>query len=205
VRPPLPREPPDEIVVRTSRFRFHMGVRVDEAWLVNAEETRVALGRAVAVLLEDEDTATMVLAKQLGVEWPAEPLDFDVVLSEADGAPSCETGLPRRLKVGIGTPAPELFFACVLERSFARLADESALLRATSSAHRTEVRDCLVKYAVAAVIVSGTPAARVSHALERRLGASCPAAELDFLVSEWVKRVRGDETAEAFGARVPSR
>ncbi len=205
---PLHHTPPDEIIVRTDRFVFHMGARVDEAWPARAEETRVALGRSAETLLDQEDTTVAILARQLGVVWPTEPLDFDVLLSadERDVAP-CATKLPRRLEVtlaSIAHPQPDLFFACALERGFTRLAAESALARALGGAGDAGAGGfyaCLTGYAVAVVLIAGTHDARVSRRLELGLSEMCSPRELDWLGTEWVKRVRDDESAEAFGAR----
>jgi len=207
------RPPADEIIIRTDRFAFHMGGRVDEAWLANAERTRAAVGAAVATLLDDEDTTVPILARQLGVEWPTDPLDFDVaLLATEDHAALCDArhaGLPRRLDLAWSGEAPGRFFACILARSFARLEGESAMARGMKAA--TGDRDagaevsalyrCFVEVAVAALLVPRTADKEASRAIDAALGATCSREALTWVAHEWVKRVREDESAEAFGAR----
>jgi hypothetical protein len=211
--PPFHQAPPDEIIVRTDHFAFHMGIRVDEAWAARADGTRAAVGRAAEVLLEDEDTTVSILSRQLGVEFPREPLDFDVALTapvEPDVS-GCDTKLPHRLELpvaAIAHPQPELFFACVLERAFTRLEPESVLARAMGAGRAGSgdgragpLYACVVQYAVGTMLVARAHDAKVSRRLEVRLGEVCSERELDWLGKEWVKRVREDESAEAFGAR----
>jgi hypothetical protein len=198
-RAPRSRVPPDEIIVRTEHVAFHMGARVDPTWPAKAEETRVALGQAAEALLDDDGNAMEVLTRQLGVSWPEGTLDYDVAL-RPDGAALCGEALPRRLDVAPKGDAPDLFFACVLERTLARLEAESSLARTLGSSHYP----CVVRYAVSALLVArlARANARMARTIEVRLADACGPEELDWLGKEWVKRVREDETAESFGARL---
>ena len=163
--PVPPRLPPDEVVVRTASFAFHMGARVDETWTTQADDARTALGSAIAVLLDEEDSAVPTLARQLGVVWPAEPLDFDVSFrGHRDDGP-CDSGVPFRLVVTSSRATPTPFFACVLERGFVRLARESTIYRAvlaTLEVHgeaaetaAERLYGCMVRYAVSGVVLAG--------------------------------------------------
>ena len=208
---PLRHTPPEEIVIRTDRFRFHTGARIDETWPARAEETRVALGAAMELLLEEEDTTVPILARQLGVDWPSDPVDFDVLPRGPRSPPDpCAGGLRRRLSVG--DTSPVLFFACTLDASLAWLKGESALYRGMGTAGAGDAggggpatRDglyaCIVRYAVAAVLVARTPDRREAKRAEVALGEACAPKVIDWLGREWVKRVREEESAEAFGAR----
>ncbi len=182
--PTLPRLPPDEVVVRTTNFVFHMGVRVDEAWATEAEEARAALGSALGVLLDEEDSVVPTLARQLGVPWPGEALDFDVSFrGERDDGP-CDSSVPRRLYVATSRAAPAQFFACVLNRSFVRLAGESAVYRAilaTLEQHgdvtaqaSERLHACFVRYAVASVVLAGSLDKRVARENRTRRRRALP-------------------------------
>jgi hypothetical protein len=197
----LSRVPPEEIIVRTTSFAFHMGARVDERWPEKAEETRASLGQALSVLLVEEDTTVPILARQLGVTWPDDPLDFDVVLRAGGRGDGCDAKVPRLLDVG--EAAPRVFFACVLERSFGRLREESALHRGLTGgrADAEPVYACIVAYAVGAVMVAQASDRDEARAIENRLGDACTKGALAWVSREWIKRVRGGESAEAFGAR----
>jgi hypothetical protein len=178
-----------------------MGAAVDPTWPDKAEETRMALGARLPELLEEEDTTVPILAHQLGVAWPSEALDFDVILAGEDSRP-CDAKIPRLLLAGGGEG--RVFFACVLERSFARIAEQGELHRsmAAVNAHEAEpVYACIVAYAVAAVMVARARDPKEAHAVEARLSAGCTPDALDWVAREWIKRVRNEETAEAFGTR----
>jgi hypothetical protein len=204
----IPRTPPDEIVVRTTGFAFHSGAKVDATWPAKADATRLALGASLAVLLDQEDAVVPTLTRQLGVTWPSDPLDFDVSLAtdDAEDAP-CAPKLPRVLAL---TPKgdPTVFFACVLDRAFTRLVEESALYRAIAAAHppaddAKRLYECVARYAVASAVIAGSvgvSAAR-DRALDASLAASCSPAALEWVEREWVKRVREEETVDGFGAR----
>ena len=206
--PPLTRVVPEAIIIRTTSFAFHLGAGVDPTWPAKSEKARAELGRALSVLLDEEDTAVPLLARQLGVAWPSETVDFDVVLRDAEGRAPCDAKLPRLLEVG-RTPA-RLFFACVLERSFARLAPDSSLYRAIA-ASRPSIADpggeasrlyaCVTAYAVSALMVAQTHDEGEQRATEEALGEECAPRALAWVGHAWIKRVRGVETAEAFGAR----
>jgi hypothetical protein len=200
--PLLPRTPPREIVVRTTSFRFHMGARVDETWPVRAEETRAALGQLLPVLLEEEDTTVPVLAKELGVAWPDDPVDFDARLGP--GAAPCDPKMARVLDVSGGRA--RMFFACVLERAFMRLAPESAAYRGVESGSAGEPQAerlyaCIVTVAVSTVLVARADDKEDARGVERGLAEGCDPRALDWVAREWIKRVREEETADAFGAR----
>jgi hypothetical protein len=197
----LPRVAPNELVVRTESFAFHMGVGIDPTWPEKAEETRIALGARLPELLDEEDTTVPILARQLGVTWPGEVLDFDVILAGEDSRP-CDAKIARLLLAGGG--AGRDFFACVLERSFARLGDQSELHRALTAANAREADGlyaCIVAYAVAAVMVARAEGRAEAHAAEARIAGSCSPGAEGWIGREWIKRVRSQETAAAFGER----
>jgi hypothetical protein len=217
----LHHPPADEVVIRTDRFAFHMGAKVDPTWLPDAERTRAVLGAALATLLEDEDTAVPVLARQLGVAWPDEPLAFEVALrderdprSPAKSLGPCDparaSGLPRRLEVASAGEAPGRFFACVLARSFARLEGEGELGKALAPLSRdggaepSHAYGCVVAVAIGALGVAGADGAKAARAIEAdaHLEAACSPKELAWVSREWIKRVRDEESAAAFGARL---
>jgi len=207
-QPLLPRLPAREIVVRTTSFTFRMGADVDETWPEKAEETRVALGAAMAGLLEEEETTVPIVAKQLGVTWPDEPLTFDVILRD-ETSTACGSKLPRLMQVGGG--GPRVFFACALERAFARLGEAGALRRGIAKgrggageAAQAEVEKlygCVVAYSVAAVMIARAEDKTESRVLEGRLGDACAPRAFAWASREWIKRVKGDETAEEWGER----
>jgi hypothetical protein len=207
----VPREPPRRIIVRTTSFAFHMGAHVDESWPSKAEETRAVLGQMLTVLLDEEDATVPVLARQLGVTWPDtgldDALDFDV---ELEASASCDSNMPRVLGVARGGE-PRVFFGCVLARAFVRLEHESAVYRGLVktggvSATRAVPADeqlyaCIVTYAVSAVLVARAQDKAEARAVERGLAAACDRRALDWMAAEWIKRVREDESPQAFGAR----
>lgn len=204
--PTVARTPAREIIVRSSFFSFHMGALVDTSWPAKADETRAALGQLLPVLLEEEDTVVPVLARQLGVAWPAEPVDVNVVFR--GGAAPCEVEASRPVDVSEGRP--RTFFACVLERALARSSPTSGVFRGIEAHHGSALDDarprdrlygCIVTFAVSAVLVVRAESRRDAQALEERLGTRCEPATLEWLAREWIKRVRDAETAEAFGAR----
>jgi len=205
-RPAVPRLPPEEIVVRTTSFAFRMGARVDEAWPARADETRAALGGELTALLEEEDITVPLLARQLGVTWPDEPLAFDVAMGPPGHVGPCDAEVPRLLHVARQGPPPAMFFACVLGRGFVRLAEESPLFRAIGARVRSRedaarLYACVVGYAVAATLAASRREPRTTRLLEQGLGERCTPAMLDWLGREWVKRVRDEESAAGFGAR----
>jgi hypothetical protein len=188
-----------------------LGARVDLAWTAEADAARTAVGRALEVVLDEEDTVVPTLARQLGLPRPTEPLDFDVSFRGAVDDGPCDSGLPRRLYVTTSGTAPTPFFACVLGRAFERTAPESEIYRAILAAApphgeaaeraRDRLYACIVRYAVATVLLATPRDRRVARAIERGLGESCSPPALDWMGREWVKRVREDEGAAAFGAR----
>jgi hypothetical protein len=201
---PLPRRViPDELVIRTGRFAFHMGARVDETWPARAEETRAALGSSLGVVVDQEDTLVPMLTQELGIEWPREQLDVEVALSPPGVVPACGDASSRRLTLDPHDGAePTLLFACVLRKSLARLAPESAMYRAMPAVEgRDALYGCVVRYAVAAALVAGATDKSLKTALEQGLGESCDARELDWLGKEWLKRVLEEEGAASFGKR----
>jgi len=178
-----------------------MGAAVDPTWPEKAEETRMALGARLPELLDEEDTDVPILAHQLGVAWPDDALDFDVILAGDERRP-CDAKIPRLLLVGGGEG--RVFFACVLERSFARLAQQAELHRELTAANAAQAEPlyaCIVAYAVAAVMVARASEPKEARTVESRLSDDCTPRMLDWLGREWVKRVRGEETAGAFAAR----
>jgi hypothetical protein len=207
------RPPPDEIVVRTDRFLFHMGVKNDEAWATNSVKTRTSLGGALATLLDVEDIEIPILTRQLGMEWPSDAVDFDVALLPrgAESSGPCDpsrAGLPGRLEIAPGGEAPGPFFACVLERTFVRERDKSEIYRAilagsSRSAEATALYACIVRVAVTALHVASEEGRKERETVERaaHLREACSQEALEWVSREWVKRVREDETARAFGAR----
>jgi hypothetical protein len=202
-----PRVAADTIVVRTDSFVFRTGVAVDPTWPAQAETTRAALGGALEVLLEDEGAVVPVVARELGVAWPEDRAAFDVALVEAGRGSDavCAGGLASRLSVASGSrPVP--FFACVLERALDRLADASALRRAIGGSAAREEGDalygCIVRYAVTAALVAGhRPSRDDAASLDAGLAARCSPAMVSWASHAWLKRVREEEGAEAFGRR----
>jgi hypothetical protein len=210
-QPIVPRLPAREILVRTTSFTFRMGAAVDETWPEKAEETRASLGAAVATLLEEEDTTVPILARELGVTWPNDPLAFDVILRDEASTP-CGAKLPRLLQVGGG--GARVFFACALERAFARLGEEGALRQGmtkgrgqTEDSVRAEPAEldrlyaCVVAYAVAAVMVARADGKKEAREAESRLGDACTPGALQWVAKEWIRRVKEEESAEEWGER----
>jgi hypothetical protein len=207
------RPPPDEIVVRTDRFLFHMGVKNDEAWAEDSVRTRTSLGGALAILLDVEDTEIPILTRQLGLEWPSDPVDFDVALLPrgAESLGPCDpsrAGLSRRLEIAPMGEAPGPFFACVLERTFLVEKEKSTLYRAvlagaSDAAEAAALYACIVRVAVTAVRVASAEDRKGREEVEAaaRLRETCSEEALGWVSREWVKRVREEETAASLGAR----
>jgi len=208
--PPRPRVAPDTLVVRTTSFAFQMGKRVDETWPEKAEETRALLGQSLAVLLEEEDTTVPVLARQLGVVWPAEQVELDVKIGGGDGAESRPLELPRLVVVGGGEPS-RAFFASVLERALVRLAPESAMFRAIASSRADagegaegdgeRLYACVAAVATYAVVVARARDEKDARGVERVIRERCAPREREWVTREWIARVKEEESAEAFGVR----
>lgn len=202
--------------MRTDRFLFHMGVKNDEAWATDSVRTRTSLGGALATLLDVEDIEIPILTRQLGMEWPADPIDFDVALLPrgprgAESSGPCDpsrAGLPGRLEIAPVGEAPLPFFACVLERAFARERDKSELYRAIlegapEKADAAALYACIVRVAITALHAASEESRTGRDVVERgaRLRDACSEDALEWVSREWVKRVREEETAGAFGAR----
>ena len=214
--PIVPRAPPDSIDIRTDRFTFHMGARVDPTWPAKAEQTRDALGGELAALMDQEDTTVPILARQLGVTLPDETTDFDVAL--LPGAPSgadtpCDAQLVGALHVRdrrLVPAQPAVFFACVLRRTFSKLMEKSGVHRAIVLAHAPidevgkreadHLYGCIMQFAVATVVSARDEDKDEAKRVLGGLPDACTPSELDWVSHTWVKRVREDESAMDYGS-----
>jgi hypothetical protein len=207
IAPLAPHPVPQEIVVRTTAFLFHMGARVDETWPARAEETYEALGKASSLMLEEEDVLVPMISQELGILWPREPLDFDVVLADREPTAPCEGAFASRIELSPSMREPATFLACVVERGLARLAAGSAIQQAIervrapmsepARARTSDLYACVFTYAASAAMVARMP--EHARVLEAPLGRACTRPELAWMQGHWLGRVRQEVTSEAFG------
>ena len=176
-----------------------------ETWADHEQEARRTLGRTGSPLMDLEDVIAPALATQIGRVWPDEP----IVLYMARGARIDPSGREGPVIDAHGECFEgDALLECLFTRAIETMLPESDLGRGIEEAraklddHGRDATRAAVPCVAALAVDVAMAAADPRYKPTRRFAAACAPPVRDWLGDAWVKRMRGDETAKAFGARL---
>jgi hypothetical protein len=176
-----------------------------ESWTDHEQEARRTLGRVGSPLMDFEDVVAPTLATQIGRLWPDEP----IVVYLARGADIDPSGREGPVIDTHGECfEDDALLECLLTRALEVQLPNSDLGRAIEEARvpldeRGRAATATAVPCVAALASDvAVAAATARYKPTRRFAEACPAALRKWLSDAWARRMHGDDTAKAFGAKL---
>jgi hypothetical protein len=179
-----------------------------ETWADHEQEARRTLGRTGSPLMDLEDVIAPALATQIGRLWPEEP----IVVYLARGSRMDPSGREGPVIDAHGECFEgDALLECLFTRAVETMLPDSDLGRGIEEArakldeHGRDVTLAAVPCVAALAVDVAMAAADPRYKPTRRFASACAPSVRDWLGDAWVKRMRGDETAKAFGAKLVER
>jgi hypothetical protein len=180
-----------------------LGAYLEDHWTDDSDDAQRSVGRVASPVLTFEDLVAPTLASQIGRVWPSDPVDVFVARAQRVD-PSGRTG--PLLDTQGECFAEGALLECLLTRAVEELLPESDVGRAITEA-RAKLDDagrekCETAIAcVAALSVDAAVTAALHHYQPtRRFAEACPASLRSWLADNWMKRMKNEIEAKAFGA-----
>jgi hypothetical protein len=176
-----------------------------ESWPDHEQESRRILGVTGSPIMNLEDSVAPALATQLGRLWPDEP----VVVYLARGVGLDPSGREGPVIDTHGECFEDhALLECVLTRAVEVMLPESELGRAIEQARANlderaraatfAAVPCVAALAVDVAVAAADPRFKPT----RRFAEACAPDLREWLSDAWVKRMHGEETAKALGAKL---
>jgi hypothetical protein len=191
-----------------SETRFTaLGDFLRDTWAAHETDARRTLGRNGTPLMELEDALAPVLARQIGIVWPDDPIVLYV--AHEDRQDAAEGGRDGAvLDAGGDCFERNALLECLFTRALEALMPDSELGRAIEEegtrrgAASLSSIDGFMACVAALATDAAVAAAERHYTPTRHFVTVCSEPARAWLAVEWPKRLRGDESARAFGVRL---